>query len=351
VPFRSLHRPLTPEQLRPLEPEVSRVQFSQGLTDDEYRAVAALLEHRPDVTLRAYGGYGRTLPDLEWLRFFPGLRRLSIDALWGVLQSIDGLRHLSDDVEELGLGHLKPPVDVRLLTRFGRLRRLGLEGPVRHPDAISAFTELERLLLRSITLPDLAALLPMTNLRRLDLKLGGTNDLGLLPRVGRIEELEIWRVRGLDDLAAIGEMLALRTLWLEALPQVRALPDLSALTELRTVTLHTMKGLRDLSSLATAPALEDLALIAMPQVEPEALRPLAGHPTLRRAHWNIGSLKKTFEAHDVLPLPPEPFGYADWRAGVPYSQIRRAFSDALRVGLVEVDGRMVINPSRAPGLD
>ena len=346
--FRSLRLPLTPNQLRPLEPEITRVQFSQGLTDDEYRALAALLADRPDVTLRAYGGYGRTLPDLEWLRFFPGLRRVSIDALWGVLGSIDGLRHLPDDLEELGLGHLKPPVDVRALTRFRDLRRLGLEGPVRHPEAIAQLIRLEGLLLRSITLPDLSALLPMTGLRRLDLKLGGTSDLRLLPRIGRLEELEIWRVRGLDDVTAIGEVRSLQTLWLEALPQVRALPDLSALTELRKVTLHTMKGIDDLAPLASAPALEDLALIEMRHLEPEDLRPLAGHPTLRRGHWNIGSLRKTYEAHDVAPIEPEPFGYAQWRAGVPYRLLRAAFNDALRYGMVEVDGRMVVKPSPAP---
>jgi hypothetical protein len=94
VARRSLQRPLTPEQLGPLEPEVTLLQFSQGLTDEEYEAVAGLLAGRPDVTLRAFGGYGRTLPDLEWLRFFPRLRRISIDALWGVLGSVDGLRHL-----------------------------------------------------------------------------------------------------------------------------------------------------------------------------------------------------------------------------------------------------------------
>src|SRR4051794_645741 len=195
--FRSLQRPLTADQLRPLEPGVTRLQFSQGLTDDEYRAVAALLDDRPEVTLRAYGGYGRAMPDLEWLRFFPRIRRISIDTLWGVLRSIDGLRYLPDDLEELGMGNLKPPLDVRVLTRFGRLRYLGLIGPVRHAEAIAAFTELEGLMARSVTLSDLAPLLAMTRLRRLDLKLGGTRDLRLLPGIGRIEDLEIWRVAGL----------------------------------------------------------------------------------------------------------------------------------------------------------
>src|SRR3954466_635529 len=135
--FRSLQRPLTDEQLRPLEPGVTRLQFSQGLTDEEYRAVAALIDHRPEVTLRAYGGYGGTIPDLEWLRFFPRIRRISIDTLRGALHSVagprggrldsgDGLGFPPDDLEELGMGNLKPPLDLRLLTRFRRLRYLGL---------------------------------------------------------------------------------------------------------------------------------------------------------------------------------------------------------------------------------
>ena len=93
---------------------------------------------------------------------------------------------------------------------------------------------------------------------------------------------------------------------------------------------------------ATAPALEDLALIAMPHLVPDDLRTLGGHPTLRRGHWNIGSLRKTYQAHDVLPVDPEPFGYAEWRAGVPYRELRSAFSEALLIGMVEVDGRMVL---------
>ena len=48
----------------------------------------------------------------------------------------------------------------------------------------------------------------------LDLKLGGTADLGLLPRVGHLERLEIWRIRGLADVSAIGDVTTLRWLFL-----------------------------------------------------------------------------------------------------------------------------------------
>src|SRR5437870_176660 len=151
-------------------PEETVLQFSQGLTEDEYRAVAGLLTDRPDVMLRAFGGYGFTLPDLEFLRFFPDLRRLAVDSLWGVLRSVEGLRHLPDDLVELRIGSLKPPFDLEHIRRFRRLRHLGLEGPLRHPGVISTFVDLETLHVRSVTLDGLETLVPLTSLRRLDLK-------------------------------------------------------------------------------------------------------------------------------------------------------------------------------------
>jgi hypothetical protein len=42
------------------------------------------------------------------------------------------------------------------------------------------------LTLRSITLPDLSLLLPLSQLRALDIKLGGTRDLTLLPQIGAL---------------------------------------------------------------------------------------------------------------------------------------------------------------------
>ncbi len=57
------------------------------------------------------------------------------------------------------------------------------------------------LTLRSITLPDLALLQPLAQLRALDIKLSGTRDLTLLPAVGQLEYVELWVIRGFSDLA------------------------------------------------------------------------------------------------------------------------------------------------------
>ncbi len=333
------------DALTELPPGIRLVQFRRRLTDERFRHLASLLEGRADTGLRVYSSPDVT--DLEFLRLFPDLRSFQVDGLWDRLTSLDGLGHLSPALESLGIGATRRPMSLAILERFGALQALAIEGRHRDMEVIGSLRSLESLMLRSVTLPDLSLLTSLDRLRSLDIKLGGTSNLGLLPRVGRLEDLELWQIRGLSDLSAIGETVGLTRLFLQSLAQVRTLPDLSRLTELRTVTLHTMKGIRDLAPLAQAPGLESLSLIAMGNLRPEDLRPLVGHPTLRRGHWNIGSLRKTYEAHDIVPIAPEPYGYADWRAGVPYRQIRAAFTAALQVGLREVDGRMVIDPVRA----
>ena len=49
-------------------------------------------------------------------------------------------------------------------------------------------------------------LLPLTRLLSLDIKLGGTTNLGLLPRIGRLRYLELWLIRGLADIGPVGDM-------------------------------------------------------------------------------------------------------------------------------------------------
>jgi len=324
---------------------VQLVQFRQRLTDDRFRHLARLLDGRPEVGLRAY--LGSDIADLEFLRLFAGLRSFQVDSIWDGLTSIDGLRHASATLESLAIGRTKRPLSLAVLGQLDGLRTLAIEGQHRDLAVLAGLHTVETLTLRSITLADLGLLMGLDRLRSLALKLGGTNDLAPLPRVGRLEELELWHVRGLADVTPVGSATSLKRLFLQAQPQVRALPDLSQMTELSDVTLHTMKGITDLSPLASAPALAKLSLIAMPHLSPESLRALVGHPTLRRGSWNIGSMRKTYQAHDILPVAPEPFGYSDWQAGVPYRTIVKDWLAAVQVGTREVDGRMVLNPDRA----
>jgi hypothetical protein len=177
---------------------------------------------------------------------------------------------------------------------------------------ISELTALERLSIRSITLPDLSLMLPLRKLVALEIKLGGTTDLQLLPRIGEVRYLELWLIRGLDDIRPIGQMGSLRSVFLQALKRVERLPDFSGAPSLRRVHLMQMKGLRDLRPLATAPAIEELLLVEMPHLELDDLRPLRDIPGLRAVTLGLGS-RKNEAATAMLDLPPvtEPL---DWRA-------------------------------------
>jgi hypothetical protein len=70
-----------------------------------------------------------------------------------------------------------------------------------------------------------------------------------------------------------------------------------------------MKGIRDLRPLATAPALRELLLADMPQLQPENLEPLVGHKTLRAVTARLGGAKKNADAPALLGLPDVEF---DW---------------------------------------
>lgn len=298
---REFESPVTPDQLQPLHERCRCVQFCRPLADDDHKAIADFLRQYPRVDLRAYGPYFKSF-DLDFLRHYPSLRRLEIDVF--NLDNLDGLQHVSPDLESFGLGQTKSKRhSLSFLRRFPRLRTLYLEGHTKDIDAIGTLSQLDDLTLRSITLPDLSVLRPLKQLRSLDIKLGGTKDLGLLPEIGRLRYLELWMIRGLGDLGPIASVATLQYVFLQALKNAKAIPSLAGLPRLRRIVLETMKGLTDLRPVADAPALEDLIAVDMGHLTPEAFRPFVGHPTLRRQNVGLGSDRKNKAVEEMLPFP------------------------------------------------
>ena len=299
-PFlREIRPPLTPDQLRPIDPRCLTVQFREALSGADLRRVASFLGEYPGVTLRIYGH--ETYPTLDFLEYFAGVRRVQLEIF--LLQDVSGLRFLSPALEALGVGATKKRFSLRPLERFAALRDLWLEGHAKDFEVVGQLCRLRRLSLRSITLPDLSTLRTLRDLEHFELKLGATRDLQHLPDIGRLRYFEAWLVRGLADLSPVAGVRSLRFLFLQALKQVTALPSLAALGELRRVHLETMKGLHDLSPVAAAPALEELVAIDMGHLDPEAFRLFVGHPTLRAARIGLGSDRKNAAVRELLPLP------------------------------------------------
>jgi hypothetical protein len=120
--FRQVRSPLTDEMLRPSPTGRGVVQFDHRLTDEDFQKLGEWFRAYPEMDLRAYGSYDHSIADLEFLRFFPTLRRFAADALWDSLTSLDGLRHLPADLAELGIGATKAQLDLAILARFGHRR-------------------------------------------------------------------------------------------------------------------------------------------------------------------------------------------------------------------------------------
>lgn len=95
-------------------------------------------------------------------------------------------------------------------------------------------------------------------------------------------------------------------LFLQALKQVAALPSFGNCTHLTRVHLETMNGLTDLTPLLTAPALTQLTIADLPQLQPADVAMMAAHPTLQQLSAGLGSRRKNDEVARLLPLLPLP---------------------------------------------
>jgi hypothetical protein len=257
--------PVTDDDLALIGPTTEVVGFADDAELGVLDRLAPVFADRPQTLLRIFGARA----DLAYLARVPDLERLELHA------------------------NERSPLSLSPLAGLTRLRELSLTRLAADIDAVGELTSLEVLKLRSITLPDLAIFRRLKRLRRFELRLGGTSDLSGI-EAAPLEYLEIWRVLGLADLEPVAALGQLDFLFLQALPRVTSLPDLSA-TRLTGATLDTMKGLVDLRGLAAAPRLNNLALFAMNHIRWEHLEPFAGHPSLRDFVIGTGSARRNAE--------------------------------------------------------
>jgi hypothetical protein len=296
-----------PDSFRPLGAQCTLVTIGQPLEPAELEQVAALIQGRPDVTLRFHTKAAR---DLEFLRYFPRLQRLSVD-LWE-LEDIAGFAHLQGGLELLHFGKTEKRFSLRFLQTMPALRTLSLVGHTRDIASLTGLDSLTSLALRGITLPDLSIVASLRELETFTLLLGGTTHLDHLAVLPKLQNLSLMQVTRLADLSILARLRFLKTLDLDSLRNVTTLPSLAALPRLENVTLETLKGLTDLAPIAAAPALRRLTIAGMPQLPAEAFRCLVGHPSLTELHlWSsLGgvSLKKpVLEAvKELLPAVVRP---------------------------------------------
>ncbi len=296
-----------------LNKEITTVQFSAPLSTSEIDNLERIvLARRPDIELRVFGHYSATC-DLSFLQRTPSVRRFSADCLMKAV-GIDAIRGL-ENLDELSVGiygldsfeflndipstltklglHLtssKKP-SIAEVERFSDLRYLYLEGQKKGIESVRNLSNLEKVVLRSISTPDISYLTALPKLWSVDVKLGGIKDFSALSTL-KLKYLELWLVRGLSDLSFISSCESLQFLFLQSLKQVEALPSLKDLSQLRRIYLEDLKGLEDLDSLEFAPSLTEFVYAAAVNKKPDDLVPVLKNLSVKSVGCWFGSDRK-----------------------------------------------------------
>ncbi|AAS70598.1 hypothetical protein RBB68_10125 [Leptospira interrogans] len=231
-----------------------------------------------------------TISNLSKLKF------LEVD-IFG-MDSFDFLSYLSNQIVTLFLGptNSKKP-NLRFLETFRNLRDLQIDGHNKNIEVISKLLEIQNLTLRSITSLDISFL---EELKNLNIKLGGISDLSAISGMKRIQYLELWQIRKLEDIGVISSLQGLREFFLQSLPNVSKIPSLEKSENLKTIRLENMKGLKDFKFLSDAPALEKFIFVDSNSQDPKDLLPLFKNKSLKEARVGFGSDKKNKVFRDYL---------------------------------------------------
>jgi len=214
-------------------------------------------------------------------------------------------------IEELDIWHSPNLKTLDFLGHFSQTKILTIGEDAFKPCSfkpVSHMHSLESLHLNT-KLSDLEAVGSLRNLKRVILQNNKINDLTFLNQWTGcpMEYLKLWYISKLADLSPINGITSLQELILCDLKKVERIPDFSKLKNLKKLDISDMDGLEDISGLYHIPNLEELSIQGAKKLDPEKLRPLRDHPTLKYATIRFGTMLKANKlAKEILPLPDCP---------------------------------------------
>ena len=315
---------LTSEEIQELiaDQELKVLQFSNPVNLQTWDLLNnEFFTRRPEIELRAYGFYS-SVCDLAFTSRMTNVHHFSADCLMNAegvehiasMENLESLRvgifhltgfefldQITPRLKRLFLGRTKSKKpNLAHLSRFDSLEEIYIEGQQKSIQVLSTLNNLKRVVLRSISTPDLSYLKPLKRMWSLDIKLGGIRDLKAIEEMENIKYLELWQIKGLSDIDVISSLTGLQYLFLQSLRNITALPSLNRLGKLRRITLENMKGLNNIASLQYAPALEEFIHWDAKNMQPEDYIPLLRNPRLKRVAAYFGSDKKNKRFDELL---------------------------------------------------
>ena len=283
-------------QLDTLSPGVTTLMMDRLLGAAESRLVDEVLEHRPELWIGAASEEG--FPHLEFLATLPHARR--VDVRCAILSDIAGIRHVAPSLQRLRLGRTQwPKTSLAPIGAATALDHLSLEGWAKDLDVIAGLPRLRHLSLRAARTTDAAFLRHMSALVTLEWDLGRTAALEGLEELTSLEHVALRNGSAVARLDGAFSR-SLRSITLDSLTSVRALPGLANLDHLESVRVSNCRVLKDLTPLLSAPRLRYVAVSRMPHLTAEDVMFLRDHPNAPLVRLRLGTLEHTNAAIDAL---------------------------------------------------
>lgn len=282
-----------------------------------------------DFGVRFYGHYSLSF-DCHTLLRIPNVKMLKLDCLERAhhTEALDGLEHLHslnlgiyevEDPDILGMDALwslrylymiseKKTVNLKYLAEYKQLERLHIGGKVKNLDSIGHLEDLRDLSLHSVSKEPLYFINRLNKLKSLRILLGGRENIREIED-NEIEELEICRVRGLQDLSNITSFHGLKKLIIEDQIRLQELHLDRGLQALEQLSILNCKGLTALTGLAALPSLRKLRMFKT-GIEFNALISGGLPDSLTAVEFATAKKKEDQEIKAAL----EQLGYRSWRS-------------------------------------
>lgn len=260
------------------------IQFSKKYyTKEILKEINILCKHYTDnLCIRFYGHYDDDrLFDCNWLEYLPDIKRLNIDCLKSVdnfakIKELQYLINLNIGIYEfidndflswdvlkkisvLVLSETKNNnIDLQHISEYKNLRKLFICGHIKNIDSMRFCKNLEFL---SLSIPSKQNKIEFINalpkLRKLRLILGGRESIEEVKNTS-IEELEILRVRGFNNLKNLSKLPNLQKIAVEDQKQLLEINFDTELPKMKSLEILNCKSFKKISGLLNLPELETL---------------------------------------------------------------------------------------------
>ena len=312
----NIKEPIDIEELNNIvnDKDIKYIQVSDRISDSSWMNISEIiLENRKDIEIRLIHflsdecdlsilkyitnvekfsiEHVRSARNLDYIKYLSKLKSFSIGIF--NLDSLDCLALLPSDIQELSISQTKlKSLDLRIIGRFTKLKKLFIENHHKNIEVISELDELTELVLRSVKLNNIEFLLSLKTLKILDIKLGSIKDLSSLGKLTSLKYLELWQVRGIDCLDFLSTMTGLETIFLQSLNKVTTFPNLNKLRSLKRLYLENINELTDFKLINSIDNLEEFYIIDGKKQNPEDYYILLEKNHLKNAQGFFGSKKK-----------------------------------------------------------